>query len=173
MEREGQRKMKWAKFSGAVRHSLQVESPGSVPFILRRNLSLQAITANQHSNSEVGSAGAWLVDRAGWRTNGGRVYRGGGRSSQSDSLVFSSLLLEFFQEALPLGLEISCSRDGRLASSPGSLLKNGGGGESLVTSAGKAVDFRRVIIHVINVGRSHFSDLISCLAISVVYRVAA
>ena len=65
VEREGQRKMKWAKISGAVRHSLQVESPGSVPFILRRNLSLQAITANQHSNSEVGSAGAWLVDRAG------------------------------------------------------------------------------------------------------------
>ena len=33
-----------------------------------------------------------------------------------------------------------------------------GGGESLVTSAGKVVDFRRVIIHVINVGRSHFSN---------------
>ena len=28
--------------------------------------------------------------------------------------MFSSLLLDFFQEALPLGLEISCSRDGRL-----------------------------------------------------------
>ena len=36
MEREGQYKMKWAEFSGAVRHSLQVESPGpgAVPFIL-------------------------------------------------------------------------------------------------------------------------------------------
>ena len=27
--------------------------------------------------------------------------------------MFSSLLLEFFQETLPLGVEISCSRDGR------------------------------------------------------------
>ena len=44
-----------------------------------------------------------------------------------------------------------------ITSSPGSLLKKGGG-ESLVTSAGKVVDFRRVIIHVVNVGRSHFSN---------------
>ena len=28
----------------------------------------------------------WLVDRAEWRTNGGRVYRGGGCSSRSESL---------------------------------------------------------------------------------------
>ena len=27
--------------------------------------------------------------------------------------MFSNLLLEFFQEAWPLGVEISCSRDGR------------------------------------------------------------
>ena len=40
-----------------------------------------------------------------------------------------------------------------------------GGGESLVTSAGKAVDFRCIIIHVINVGRSHFSN--NCHVITV------
>ena len=32
-----------------------------------------------------------------------------------------------------------------------------GGGESLVTSAGEAVDFWHVIIYVMNVGCSHFS----------------
>ena len=42
VEREGQRKMKWAGSSGAVRHSLQVESPGAVLFILRRNLEASA-----------------------------------------------------------------------------------------------------------------------------------
>ena len=35
-----------------------------------------------------------------------------------------------------------------LASSPGSLLKKTGGGESLVTSAGKVVDFRRLALAV-------------------------
>ena len=34
----------------------------------------------------------------------------------------------------------------------------GGVGESLVTSARKAVDFWHIIIHVINVGHSHFSN---------------
>ena len=33
-----------------------------------------------------------------------------------------------------------------------------GGGESLATFSRKAVDFRRIIIHVINIGRSQFSD---------------
>ena len=35
-----------------------------------------------------------------------------------------------------------------------------GGGESLVTSVGKAVDLRCIIIHVIIVGLSHFSHVI-------------
>ena len=34
----------------------------------------------------------------------------------------------------------------------------GCGGESRVTSAGNAVDLRRVIIHVINIGFSHFNS---------------
>ena len=40
-------------------------------------------------------------------------------------------------------------------------------GEEIFT--GKAVDFRRVIIHMLNVGRSHFSN--NCHAISVLYLV--
>ena len=42
VEREEQCKMKWAESSGAVRHNLQVESPGAVPFILGRNLEASA-----------------------------------------------------------------------------------------------------------------------------------
>ena len=42
--------------------------------------------------------------------------------------------------------------------SPQALSSKTGGGESLVTFARKAVNFRCVIIHVINVGRSHFSN---------------
>ena len=45
-----------------------------------------------------------------------------------------------------------------------------GGGGSLVIFARRAVDFRRVIIHVLNVGHSHFSN--NCHAISVLYLVA-
>ena len=48
-----------------------------------------------------------------------------------------------------------------------------GGGESLVTFVRKAVDFWLVIIHVISVGRSDFSNLINCHAISEQYLVAA
>ena len=61
VEREGQRKMKWAGSSGAVRHSLQVESPGAVPFILRRNLEASASRPSQHSKSKVGSDGGLSI----------------------------------------------------------------------------------------------------------------
>ena len=39
--------------------------------------------------------------------------------SEGNVVMFNSLLLEFFQEALPLGEEISCSRDGRWSLSRG------------------------------------------------------
>ena len=51
------------------------------------------------------------------------------------------------------GMEEEGGRE--VASVPGSLLKTGGG-ESLVTFARKAVDFQRVIIHVINEGHAYF-----------------
>ena len=47
VEREGHCKIKWAESSGAVKHSLQVWSPGAVPFILRRNFKASASRPSQ------------------------------------------------------------------------------------------------------------------------------
>ena len=47
---------------------------------------------------------------------------------------------------------------GTLALFSGSISSKTGVEESLVTFVRKAVDFRRIIVYVINVGHSHFSN---------------
>ena len=74
MEREGQRKMKWAGSLGAVRHSLQVESPGTVPFIFCRNLEASASRPSQPTSilsSEVGYGGGLSIVQGGGPMVGG------------------------------------------------------------------------------------------------------